>query len=97
MGEAAYVLWTTWLDYYATGEGRTVMAWIGYARDESQAREQFGKKFDPYFAQGCEVERGVVRNEITRFVWSEATLDFLEKCDPRGGAEAHACIEFNFS
>ena len=40
-------LWTVWIDYFATGEGRTVMAWVGYAGKEVEARAGFAKQFAP--------------------------------------------------
>ena len=40
-------LWTVWVDYGATGEGRTLMARIGYAEDEADALAAFAKVFGP--------------------------------------------------
>jgi hypothetical protein len=39
-------LWTAWLDYYATGEGRTLFARIAYAETAEDAIRQFGTAFD---------------------------------------------------
>ena len=58
MGEAELSLWTTWLDYFATGEGRTMMARVCRARDEASAGQQFGETFDSQYAQRCSVQRG---------------------------------------
>ena len=97
MTEPEVFLWTSWLDYYATGEGRTMMAYVGYAKDEACARQQFAEAFDEYFARGCEIERGDVRNELTRLLWSEQALDMFEDCDQRGAIEAKAYVHFNFA
>lgn len=97
MTEPEVSLWTSWLDYYATGEGRTMMAYIGYAQDEARARQQFAEAFDEYFARGCEIKRGVVRNELTRLLWSEQALDTFQDCEARGALEAKAYVHFNFS
>ena len=38
-------LWSVSCDYYATGEGRTLCGWIGYAEDERVALRSFGQEF----------------------------------------------------
>ena len=58
-------MYTVWGDYFATGEGRTLFAWIGYAPNKKGARKMFADHFGTYFAKGCEVEKGVVRNTVT--------------------------------
>jgi hypothetical protein len=90
-------LWTCSLDYFATGEGRTVMAHIGSASDEDGARQQFGKVFDDFYARDCNVEKGVVRNDITRLLWSEEALSLFEKVNGRGAIEASSKFHFNLS
>lgn len=97
MTQLEYRLWSTWLDYHATGEGRTMMAWIGYATGPKQARERFASVFDEYFARACEAQQGVVRNDLTRYLWSDAALEFIEGCDRRGSIEAHSYVHFNFT
>lgn len=42
-------LWAVWQDYFATGEGRTLMVRIGYAENEQDDLVGFGREFDPYF------------------------------------------------
>lgn len=42
------------MDYGATGEGRTVFAWIGYALDEAECREKCSKLLDSFFAAGLQ-------------------------------------------
>lgn len=74
-----------------------MMARIGFARDEAQARHQFAESFDPFYAQGCEVEKGLIRNEVTRFLWSETALDYFEKISPLGAIEAQSSLHFNLS
>lgn len=96
MAEAAISLWTAAVDYFATGEGRTMMALICLSPDEAGARKQFGIAFDPFFAQGCTVERGVARNQITQFLWSSEALDYFEQLKS-GGIEAKSTFHFNLS
>lgn len=74
-----------------------MMARISYARDAEDARRQFGETFDPYYAQGCTVEPGVARNEVTSLLWSATALEYFERLDPRGGIEANSSFHFNLS
>ena len=74
-------LWTVWADYFATGEGRTILGLICSALSTQDARQRFGEVFDPFYVPGCDVEKGVVRNEATQFLWSGATLTALEELD----------------
>lgn len=46
-------------DYGATGEGRTLMIWIGYAATPEAAITEFGRQFDPYFGIGADVYDGL--------------------------------------
>jgi hypothetical protein len=48
-GAEAMKLWTVRQDYFATGEGRTLMVRNGYAENEQDALVGFGREFDPYF------------------------------------------------
>ena len=90
-------LWTVWADYFATGEGRTILGLICSASSPQDARQRFGEVFDPFYVLGCDVEKGVVRNETTQFLWSGAALDALEALDPRASVEANSRIHFNLS
>lgn len=91
-------LWTAWLDYYATGEGRILMACITYANCGDQIRARFAERFDPWYARGCEVQRGVVRNELTRLLWSGEALDMIERLAARGAViDVHSWLAWNFS
>lgn len=92
-----FAIWTASIDYFATGEGRTMMARISYARDAEDARQQFGNAFDPYYAQGCTLELGVARNPVTLFLWSTRALEFFEALDSRGAIEANSSFHFNLS
>lgn len=89
-------LWTAWLDYSATGEGRAYMACIAYAQGEAEILAHFGNRFDPWFANGCDVGQGVVRNCVTTLLWSATMLDRLEVLADEGAwVEAHSWMHFN--
>lgn len=92
------VLWTAWLDYFATGEGRSLMACIAFASNEAEIRAHFGRTFDPWYAHGCEAGPGVVRNDLTRTLWSTAALKMIESCAAQGAwVDAQSWLHFNFS
>lgn len=90
-------IWTVWLDYLATGEGRTKMACIVLAEDESAAITKFQDRFGEYFAQGCQAEEGLQRNAVTKLLFSKAVMDSLEEARAKGQIEAFASLytEFN--
>ena len=91
-------LWTAWCDYSATGEGRSIMGCIGYARSEQEIKARFAEKFGDWFAKGSEAQEGVVRNEVTQFLWTEAMLTTVESCGRhRGWVDTHCWMHFNFS
>lgn len=90
-------LWTTWCHYGATGEGVTILARIGYARDPAQCKEQFGEAFDPFWNAFAECMPGIVRNQVTSLLFSEATFDLVQSLDPAGALEACAWLHYNLS
>ena len=54
-------LWTIWADYFATGEGRTILGLICSASSPQDARQRFGEDFDPFYVSGCDAEKDVPR------------------------------------
>ncbi len=79
-------LWTVWCEYFATGEGLTYMAIIGYASNTEEAKKLFSDQFHEYYVVGCKAEQGVVCNEVTKLLFSETLLDNLEKHNEHSGA-----------
>jgi hypothetical protein len=90
-------LWTATFDYFATGEGRTMFAWIGYAVDETECRNKCEKVFDPFFVAGFECVRGLARNDITQLLWSEKALDVMKNAEARANLVAYSTLHFNYS
>jgi len=91
-------LWTAWVDYFATGEGVTYSAVIGYAEDEAGAKKLFEEKFGEYLTIGCKAKEGIVRNEITEFLFSKFLFSRLEKNKDNSGAlSIHAEYHVNKS
>lgn len=46
-------------DYFATGEGRTIMIMITYAESEEKARKRFQERFGVFYTYCAEVKEGV--------------------------------------
>ena len=67
------------------------------ASSRQDVRQRFGEVFGRFYVPGCDVEKGVVRNEATQFLCSGAALTALEKLDPRAAVEATSRIQFNLS
>lgn len=90
-------VWTVWLDYLATGEGRTKMACFTLAESEFDAISKFQERFGEYFAQGCQAQEGVLRNNVTKLLFSKAALDAIEDAGGKGKLDAFASMytEFN--
>lgn len=95
--DARIQLWTTWCDYYATGEGRTLMALTGPAEDEASAKRQFAARFGEFAARGATSKPGLVNNDVTQFLWSPKMLTFIEQSPALGGLSADARLHFNFA
>ena len=53
-------LWTGWMDYFATGEGRSLMAYIGYAQNADELRKSAALALGEYYAKGLDVAEGLV-------------------------------------
>lgn len=90
-------IWTVWCDYGATGEGQSVMVWIGYAENEAAACAKFSERFGNVFASVCEAKHGVVRNEFIQYLFSEKVLTACEKAEGKGNIDLYASAHFNFS
>ncbi len=90
-------LWTVWQDYYATGEGRTLMARIAYAENAQEALAGFGREFDPYFASGAEALEGLQENEVTRALFAPAAFERVRQMEGRATLELAGRFHFNFA
>lgn len=90
-------LWTIYNDYAATGEGRTIQALITYANDEKDAIAKFAKTFDPYWAQGAEAKEGIIKNEVTKLLFSPGLLKETKDMEGRANVKLFSEFHFNFS
>ena len=94
-------MFTVWLDYFATGEGRHIFATIAPAANADRARKQFAETFGSYWARGAEVAEGIVRNPVTQFLFTEQALKHAEQLvdshGPGACPEMKASHQFNLS
>ncbi len=90
-------LWTVWLDYFATGEGRTFFARIAYAEKAEDAIAKFGEAFDPHFARGADAEEGVVENDVVRFLFAPTVLEQARRLEGKANLVVEGRFHFNLS
>ena len=90
-------IYTGWLDYAATGEGRTMSAYIGWAASPDRLREEASKVFGEFFGRALEVAEGVVENQVTSAVFSAAVFEQLCRLGGRANIKCHAVIHYNLS
>ncbi len=87
-------------DYFATGEGRTIMLLItkayGPSDPETNAREQFAKLFGDYFAIGAEIITWEdMKKDYENFL-PPAILKYMNNPDAPGFSW-HTSFHFNYS
>ena len=90
-------IYTGWLDYGAAGEGRTLVAYIGWAGSPDRLREQASKVLGEFFGQGLEVAEGVLENPVTSAVFSPTVFEQLSRLGGRANIKCHAMMHFNLS
>lgn len=88
-------LWTVWLDYFSTGEGRVYMATVAYADTEEQAREGFARLYSQYYAEGAEAREGVVCNRVTKLLFSPQVLDAVQSLSGEAAITLNGYFHFN--
>ena len=88
-------IYTGWLDYAATGEGRTMSAYIGWAASPDRLREEASKVFGEFFGRALEVAEGVVENQVTSAIFSPTVFEQLRWLGGRANIKCHALMHFN--
>jgi hypothetical protein len=92
-----YTIWTAWMDYFATGEGRSQMAYIGYAQNADELRASAGQMLGEYYAKGLTVAEGLVENNVTRAVFSARTFELARALDGQASISCYGLVSFNRS
>ena len=92
-----YTLWTGWMDYFATGEGRSLMAYIGYAQNADELRKSASQALGEYYAKGLDVAEGLVENNVTLVVFSAKTFELVRALDGQASISCFGLVSFNRS
>jgi hypothetical protein len=90
-------LWTVWTEYFATGEGHSIMACIIYAENESGAKKKFDEKFGEHFGMGAQASLGVIENALTSRLFTQTTFEEIRGRELKCNIDAYASLHFNFS
>lgn len=96
------MIFTAYADYFATGEGRSLMVLIskgyGSKSPEENVRDRFVELFGSYMAIGMEMKEGLYFDfDGSELLLCEKTRDFLRRSLDAGNLEYHAELHFNFS
>lgn len=88
-------LYSAWCDYFATGEGRTIMVMYCIAEDEDDLRKKFSDAFHPYYAPGMQFEDGIKKDDIFAHMVPHTVTSMLEE----GGCyfDFYTSFHYNFS
>jgi len=96
------MIYTLWIDYFATGEGRTVFLNIVDANTKEQAlasmSKHIGQQYADYYMVGVEYEEGF--NPENRYVvecLSKTLIDKLEENKDRAMIDIYCEQYFNFA
>ena len=90
-------LWTSTVEYGASGEGETRMAWIGHAENAAEAKAELIEVFNSFHGAYALSTEGVVRNSVTKLLFSEEVLVMLERLEGRATVRVHATLHFNLA
>lgn len=90
--------YTVTCDYFATGEGRTISIWMGFADGEKEARTMFKTSVygGDYYVLGAEVIKGFAFDDrIAKILVTDGVRSQLsdENCNRFFSAQLH----FNYS
>jgi hypothetical protein len=88
------VIHTVYEDYFATGEGRTISLWIGFAENPTEALKRFSSEVPngDYFARGARVVPGAdfLNSAAKLLVTSEVKAQLMdERCNRSFSAQMH--------
>nr|WP_181374845.1 hypothetical protein [Polaromonas sp. H6N] len=85
------------MDYFATGEGRSLMAYIGYAQNADELRKSASEVLSEYYAKGLDVAEGVIENNVTLVVFSAKTFELVRAFDGQASTRCFGLVSFNRS
>lgn len=85
-------------DYAATGEGRTISVWMGFAENETEAKKLFASSINggDYYVQGAVAIEGFsFRNRLVRLFMTKAMREQLD--DDNCYRSFSGQLHFNYS
>lgn len=85
-------LWTATLDLATPRQGRTLLVYIARAQDAWQLRAQCAVAYGGHLADKCTVEEGLVCNEVSFMLLSEAALSTIEQSQEGTHVRVHAML-----
>jgi hypothetical protein len=88
-------IWTTYGLYSGTGEGETVMAWLGHAEDAQEAKAAFVAVFGEFFGRFAVAVEGVLRDNVTGMLFSDGLLGTVRRLEGKAAVVAHAQLYIN--
>ena len=74
-----------------------MMAVIGYASSEEEAKALFLEKFGDWFTIGCDAAVGVVQNPVVQYLFSPSALQTMTKSEACANVAAYASVHINAS
>lgn len=91
-------LYTATIDYFATGEGRSLYLFACHAESTEQVLEEMGKVVDPYFVQGAAVFEGLPPDDdaAAAFLLSDGVKPLL-RGEQRCYLRLLLSLHYNFS
>ena len=88
-------IWTTYSLYGGTGEGETMMAWLGHAEDAQEAKAAFVAVFGEFFGRFAVAVEGVLRDSVTGLLFSGELLETVQGLEGKATVVAHAKLHIN--
>ena len=88
---------TVSLDCHGTGEGRTLLGWIGYAEGAEDALQPFGQTFGDYFAVGADPKEGIVEDKVIRHLFAASALADAHRFGGRANVQLTGRLHFNLA
>lgn len=91
-----YRVWHCWMDYGATGEGRTLHYRAFQAYDEIGVLHRIMTEVDAYYAQGYDWSLDFPDNSVTQYLVSPALRQHVTSTNP-GSMNCALEMHFNYS
>lgn len=85
------------MDYFANGEARSLMAYIGHAQSEEALRASASQVLGNYYARGLNIAQGVIENHVTLMVFPQKTFELVRGMNDQASMRGFGLVSFNSS